>query len=218
MMTIRYELDKRQLRSVERGLKKLGSRMPAILSRVANKTATSARMSLSRELQGTYTEKPSKLKQNIELEKASHVDPVATIRVSGKSQPAIYFHHLKGGRGGAKLQVRTGGSPVALVSSTGRRAFIAKMPSGHEGIYQRRAGRYMKKSPRMSRDNIAKKSQHTEWIKQIHSPSPVKMVKRVYGSDSGLTEKMGPEIERLFQKYLGQQVGLILGKKKGGGA
>lgn len=72
----------------------------------------------------------------------------------------------------------------------------------------------MKKSPRMSKDNIAKKSQHTEWIKQIHSPSPVKMVKGVYGGQAGFTEKMGPEIEGLFQKYFGQQIELVLKKRK----
>lgn len=221
MMTIRYELDKKQLRSVERDLRKLRSRMPMILSRTVNKTATSARMSLTKELQDTYTEKPGKLKQNITIRKASHGYPVAKIRVSGKAQPSILFHHSKGGRGGAKLQVRTDRPFKAVISNIGgegRKAFIAQMPSKHKGIFQRRAGEYMKRSPRLSKAGNAKKSQHTERIKELFGPSPVKMVEGAYGGRARFTEEMGPEIKDLFQKYFGQQVGLILGKKKGGGA
>ncbi len=220
MMTIRYELDKKQLRSVEKDIRKLEARMPVMLGRAANKTATSARVSLVKRLQDTYTEKPGKLKQNITIGKASKGDPTATIRVSGEAQPAILFHHSKGGRGGVKLQVRTDRPFKAVISNIGgegRKAFIAQMPSKHEGIFQRRAGEYMKKSPRLSKAGNARKSQHTERIKELFGPSPVKMVENAYGGRARFTEGMGPEIKDLFQKYFGQQVGLILGKKKGGG-
>lgn len=216
MIRVSLELDKKQLRSVERDLKKLETGMPKILSRAANKAVTSARVSLVRELQGRYTEKTSGLKRNIEIGKASYSDPTATIKVTGEPQPAIHFHHSKGGRGGVKLQVKTGGSPVALVSKAGRKAFIAQMPSGHKGIFQRRADKYMRKSKRMARRNINKRTQHTEQIKQILSPSPAKMAQKTYGSRDMAIDMMGLEIEGLFQKYIGQQVGLMLEKKKGG--
>lgn len=218
MIRLQFELNKKQLRSVERDLKKLESRMPKILSRVADKTATSARVSLVKEMQGTYTEKSAKLKKNIEIQKASPNDPIAEIKVTGKPQPAIYFRHSKGGRGGAKLQVRTDGAFAPVVSKKGgRKAFIAQMRSGHKGIFQRRKEKYMEKSPRMSRPNINKETQHTEQIKELFASSPVKMAKKVYG-DSGLLERTKPEIEGLFQKYLEQQVGLVFHKKKKGGA
>ena len=54
MIRVSLELDKKQLRSVERDLKKLETGMPKILSRAANKAVTSARVSLVRELQGRY--------------------------------------------------------------------------------------------------------------------------------------------------------------------
>lgn len=224
MIRLQFELNKKQLRSVERDLKKLESRMPKILSRVADKTATSTRVSLVKEMQGTYTEKSAKLKKNIEIEKASHSNPTAVIKITRNPQPAIYFHHSKGGKDGAKLQILKKHPLREVISrkkagdtEEPRKAFLAQMPSGHKGIFQRRAGKYMKKSPRLSKPNHSKKTQHTEWIKELHAPSPAKMAKKVYG-DSGLLERTKPEIEGLFQKYLEQQVGLVFHKKKKGGA
>ena len=224
MISIRFELDKKQLRGVERDLKKLNSRMPKILSRAADKTATSARVSLAKEMQGTYTEKSAKLKKNIEIQKASHSNPIAVIKVTGKPQPAIYFHHSKGGKGGAKLQILKERPFDAVISQKKegdteepRKAFLAQMPSGHKGIFQRVAGDYMEKSPRLSKPNVKPNTKHTERIKELLSPSPVKMAKKIYG-DNGLLERTKPEMEGLFQKYLEQQVGLVFHKKKKGGA
>lgn len=221
MIGITYKLDRDQLRRAERGLKKLETGMPKILSRVVNKTATSTRVSMVKKMKGAYTEKPTDLKQNMEIRRASYDDPTAVIRLSGKAQPSIHFRHSKGGRGGVKLQVRRDSSFKAVVSEIGegktketRKAFIAKMPSGHEGIFQRRAGEYMKKSPRMSRANIALKSQHTERIKELMSPSPVKMVKTIYGGDENPVGGMEPEVRSLFQKYFEQQMDLVLGGRK----
>ena len=224
MISIRFELDKKQLRGVERDLKKLNSRMPKILSRAADKTATSARVSLAKEMQGTYTEKSAKLKKNIEIQKASHSNPIAVIKVTGKPQPAIYFHHSKGGKGGAKLQILKERPFDAVISKKKegdteepRKAFLAQMPSGHKGIFQRVAGDYMEKSPRLSKPNVKPNTKHTERIKELLSPSPVKMAKKIYG-DNGLLERTKPEMEGSFQKYLEQQVGLVFHKKKKGGA
>ena len=46
MIGVRYGLDRGQLRSAQRDLEKLRSRMPKVLSRTADKTATSASMLL----------------------------------------------------------------------------------------------------------------------------------------------------------------------------
>lgn len=223
MISIRFELDKKQLRGVERDLKKLNSRMPKILSRAADKTATSARVSLVKEMQDTYTEKSALLKKNIEIQKAPHSNPIAVIKVTGKPQPAIYFHHSKGGKGGVKLQILKKHPFDAVISKKKegdteetRKAFLAHLPSGHEGIFQRVAGEYMKKSPRLSKPKVKPNTKHTERIKELLSPSPVKMAEKIYG-DSWLLERTKPEIEGLFQKYLEQQVGLVFHKKKKGG-
>lgn len=218
MISITYKLDREQSRQVERSLKKLGTGMPKILSRAANRTATSARVSMVKKMQETYTEKPSGLKRDIEIKKASYDDPTATIKLSGEAQPSIDFRHSKGGRGGAKLQVRRDRPFKAVISEIvedePRKAFIAKMPSGHKNIFQRVAGEYMDKGPRISEAGNAKKSKHTERIEQLLSPSPAKMVKTIYGGGGDLVRGMEPEVRGLFQKYFRQQIDLVLGGRK----
>lgn len=200
--------------------------MPAILSRSANKTATSARVLLVEELQGTYTVKSGKVKRNMVIKKASYGSPVAVIKLAGKPQPAVDFHHSKGGKGGAKLQVRNDRPFEAVISKRKaggekeevRKAFVAQMPSGHKGIFQRQSGDYMDKSPRLKRANVSKESKHTERIKELYSPSPVKMTEIIYGGSSGISEINKEETGKLFHRYFTQQVGLVLGRKqkKGG--
>lgn len=219
MISIRYELDRKQLRSVEKDLRKLESRMPKVLARTADKTATSARVLLVKEIQGTYTIKSGAAKKGMEIRKASGKDPTAVIRVQGKRQPSIDFRHSKGGSGGVKLQVRKDDPSEAIKPVEDRKAFIAQMANGHKGIFQRQADEFMgKKSPRLSKPRVRPRTKHTEKIKEHISISPVGMARDVYRGSGGVSGGLEPKIEDLFQKYFGQQVMLILGKKKGGGA
>lgn len=218
MISIRYELDRKQFNNIERDLRKLESRMPKILTRTADKTATSARVLLVKRMQGAYTIKPGGAKKGMEIRKASSGDPMAVIEASGSLQPSIRFRHSNGGSGGVKLQVRTDDPFEAIKPVEGRKAFIAKMASGHKGIFQRQADEFMTKSPRLSRDRVSPRTKHTEMIRERKSISPAGMARNVYGGSGGVLGGMEPEIRELFQKYFGQQVRLVLGKKKGGGA
>lgn len=218
MISIRYELDRRQLSNVEKDLRKLESRMPKILTRTADKTATSARMLLVKGMQEAYTIKPGGAKKGMEIRKASGEDPTAVIEVSGGLQPSIRFHHSRGGRGGVKLQVRTDDPFETIKPVEGRKAFIAQMASGHKGIFQRRADEFMTKSPRLSRDRVSPRTKHTEMIMERKSISPAGMARNVYRGSGGISGGLEPEIEGLFQRYFGQQVRLVLGGEKGGGA
>lgn len=217
MISIRYELDKKQLRSAERDLKKLESRMPKILERTADKTATSARMLLVKGMQETYTIKSTGAKKGMVIKKASDQDPTATIKVSGGPQPSIRFRHSRGGRDGVKLQVRTDDPFKAIEPIEGRKAFVAQMPSGHKGIFQRQADQFMWKSPRLSEPRVRPRTKHTEKIMEHISISPAEMAGDVYRGSGGVSDGLGPEIEGLFKKYLGQQVELVLRKRKKGG-
>lgn len=198
-----------------------------ILSHSANKTATSVRVLMVKEIQGTYTVKSGKVKRNMVIKKASYRSPSAVIKLTGKPEPAIDFHHAKGGKGGAKLQVRKDKPFEAVISKRKtdgekeevRKAFIAQMPSsnkemssGHKGIFQRQSGDYMEKSPRLKKPNINPKTKHTERIKELFSPSPVKMAEIVYGS--GVSEINQAETGKLFYKYFTQQMELVMGGKQ----
>ena len=218
MIDIRYELDKRQFRSVERDLKKLRSNMPKVLRRTADKTATSARVILVERMQETYTIKPTRAKKGMEIKKASDQAPTAAIKVSGKDQPSIHFHHSKGGRDGAKLQVRTDDPFQTIKPVEGRKAFIAQLSSGHKGIFQRQAEQYMDRSPRLLEARVRPRTKHTEMIRERFSISPAGMAENVLRGSGGISEGMRPEIEALFKKYFGQQIELVLKKRKKGDA
>lgn len=218
MISIRYELDRKQLRSVEKDLRKLEARMPKVLARTADKTATSARMLLVKGMQETYTIKSGGAKKGMAMRKASGKEPTAVIEISGDPQPSIRFRHSKGGSGGVKLQVRKDDPFEAIKPVEDRKAFIAQMANGHKGIFQRQADEFMEKSPRLSKPRVRPMTKHTEKIKERTSISPVGMARDVYRGSGGVSGGLEPKIEDLFQKYFGQQVMLILGKKKGGGA
>lgn len=218
MIGVRYELDRGQLRSAERDLEKLRSQMPKALRRTADKTATSARMLLVKGMQDAYTIKSTGAKKGMEIKKASDQDPTAVIEISGESQPSIRFRHSRGGRDGVKLQVRTDGSFKTIKPVEGRKAFIAKIKSGHKGVFQRRADEFMTESPRLSKDRVNPRTKHTEMLMEHRSISPAGMAENVFRGSGGVSEGLRPEIEGLFKKYFGQQVGLLLKKKKKGGA
>lgn len=217
MINIRYEMDKKQFRSVEHDLQKLRSRMPKVLSRTANKTATSARMLLVKGIQDTYTIKSTGAKKGMEIKKASEQDQTATIVASGELQPSIRFRHSKGGRDGVKLQVRTDDPFKAIRPVKARKAFIAQMANGHKGIFRRRADKFMTKSPRLSEPRVSPKTKHTEMIIEYTSISPAGMARNVFRGRGGISGGMEPEIEGLFKKYFEQQVELAFQKRKKGG-
>lgn len=218
MINIRYELDKKQLRSAEHDLQKLRSRMPKVLSRTADKTATSARMLLVKGMQDTYTIKSTGAKKGMAIKKASDQNPTATIEVSGKLQPSIRFRHSRGGRDGVKLQVQTDDPFKAIKPVEGRKAFIAQMATGHKGIFQRRADEFMDKSPRLSKSHVSPRTKHTEQLMEHMSISPAGMAANVFRGSGGVSAGLSPEIESLFGKYFGQQVELVFKKRKKGDA
>ena len=210
---IQIEGDQRQLRQIEKKLKGMKSEMPKVLSRAANRTAVGARLALNKKMRQTYTVKSGKLKQNMAIKRATYSSPVAKITLIGKPQAASYFKYTKGGQGGAKLQIRRDRPLKAIGSSTGRKAFVAQMPSGHVGIYQRRKGEYMDKSPRLSKPNINKKTQHTEKLRQFFGPSSAKMAEIVFGGKKAYSAALEEETQKLFQKNLDAQIRYVLSKK-----
>ena len=171
------------------------------------------RLALNKKMRQTYTIKSGKLKQNMTIKRATYSSPVAKITLIGKPQASSYFKYTKGGQGGAKLQIRRDRPLKAIGSSTGRKVFVAQMSSGHVGIYQRRKGEYMEKSPRLSEPNINKKTQHTEKLRQFFGPSSAKMAEIVFGGKKAYSAALEQETQKIFQKNLDAQIRYVLSKK-----
>ncbi len=210
---INFEVNEAQMKHIQEKLKGMESEMPKILSRAVNKTAISARKDIAGEMRNTYAEKSGRAKNSMTIKRASYKNPVAIIESKSKPQASSYFHHSSGGRGGAKLQVRNDSPFGAVVSSNGRKAFVAKMSSGHIGIFQRREGEYMTKSKRLLNPRINKQTKHTEKLRQFFSPSASKMAEMVYGGDDALNEGLKPEVESTLRKNIESQIQYVLSRK-----
>jgi len=130
MVTI--TVDEAKLKRLRRDLADIPKALPKIVSRSINKVATYTRTKIVREITADVNLKRGEVtKRNIRTKKASYKKWSATIGVSGRRVPVHHF--------GAR-QTRKGVS-YRIRKSAGRQtiagAFIAKMPSGHEGVYRR---------------------------------------------------------------------------------
>lgn len=202
------EVDQEELEDIQSKLKGMKKETTKALTRAINRTAITTRKTIIEEVQKEYTEKTGRAKRNTIINKASYSNPVAIIKATDKSQPSSYFRYSRGGRGGAKLQVLANHPVKSVVSTKGgeqRKAFVAKMSSGHVDVFQRQAGDYADKSTTRRSKN---KTKHTERIRAFRSPSVSKMVEKVYRG-----KELEPEIEKILRKNIEHEISYMLSQK-----
>jgi hypothetical protein len=127
---IEIKIDDRQLRQLERALAQVPRALPRVMQRSLTRAATQARTMTSRFLSKQTKLKVGVVRSQINLDKASYTKWSSGIQISRRR---IRLYDLK-----AK-QVRRG---VSYVAQGGRRtvggAFIARMQTGHTGVFKRR--------------------------------------------------------------------------------
>ncbi len=153
MIEISYNVD--MLAHVERELGSMKQKAPKVLKLAVNDTARKARSRLAREAQKEYEVKGTGINKAVRIQFATAGNQTATLRYTGKKIPLYQFkrrggtlgpgryynptlHRMQTGKGG------TGASGKLLKSSSFQsdggaklKWFIAKMSSGHTGIFQR---------------------------------------------------------------------------------
>lgn len=115
-------------------LKKAKARKKAIQKanvQALNRTAAGVRTDAGRNVRDQVNIKVGVIKDRMQAIKASHKKPIAKMKTAGRPMPII---HLKAKQTKAGVSVK--------VKKTGPRrtiqgAFIATMPEGHKGVYQR---------------------------------------------------------------------------------
>lgn len=125
-------IDAAKLKRLQRELADIPKALPKIVSRSINKVATYTRTKIVKEITADVNLKRGDVtKRNVRMKKASYRRWSASIGISGRRVPVHHF--------GAR-QTRKGVS-YKIRKSAGRQtiagAFIAKMPSGHEGVFRR---------------------------------------------------------------------------------
>lgn len=98
--------------------------------RALNRVAEQARTQASREIRDAgYNVKSAALKKSIDLWKAGQGRLVARLRASGRPIPLIAYD-ARAVKAGVSVKVKGGRKALA-------HAFIATMPSGHKGVFER---------------------------------------------------------------------------------
>lgn len=100
-------------------------------SRALNRTAARVRTYAAREIRTAgYNIKANAIKRNISIQRANPGLLVAVVRAVGKPIPLIDYGARASKRSGVTVSVKNGRHVL-------RHAFIAVMPNGHRGVFQR---------------------------------------------------------------------------------
>lgn len=129
LFNIRF--DDQKLNKIEQALRDVPRALPRVMSRGLNRTATQARTEVSRNLSRRIGLRVKDVRSRVTLQKASYSNWRSVIKISKKRLPLI---KLKAKQTRAGVTYKFGRSRILV-----RHAFIATMPSGHTGVFRRKA-------------------------------------------------------------------------------
>lgn len=149
-MALHIDIDDRQMRRFVRDMPRAGTRS---VTRSLNKAITMTRTQAAREISGKRNLKVGRARKDMRIYKANYSKPVASIVVKDEPVPVIDVMGPKRQTlRGVTARLQKGAKPHLFEN-----AFIAKMDSGHVGVFQRR-GRSnrvsSKDSPGTQRKNL----------------------------------------------------------------
>ena len=148
--TVSMTLDVSDARAL---FKRLGSRMPAVISRSINRAAKSARTAMTKAVREDVGLTAKVVRDAIVFTPArAGRDPRAKLTISKKRIPLIKFKARQLKRAGVKANLKGG-------ARTYPGAFIATMRSGHRGVFKRTTAARLP-------------------ITQLHGPSLAKVFKK----------------------------------------
>lgn len=112
-------------------LQKMAEMVPIAASAALNRTIRSARTEISREIRTVYNIKAADVSNAIAIKQATKTDLTATLYVKGKSLALKLFSPRQTGTG-VSIEIKRGNR------KTLRSTFLAIMPSGHQGVFERK--------------------------------------------------------------------------------
>jgi hypothetical protein len=114
----------------------VGEQQKAVV-RALNKTAMQARTAAAQEVRGAgYNIKSSAIKSSFSITKAAQGRLVVVLKSTGRPV-ALINYGARQGKSGVSVQVKTSRSVL-------RHAFIATMPNGHRGVFERTGKQHKK--------------------------------------------------------------------------
>lgn len=208
-MIIRIEPYQATLDAVQKRLTEMGKEEGtyAVLKKAINEVAGSGKELIYTETRARYTIKRSAFKKTDVVKKAMTARQGASLTVKGVT-PGIweaYKTKKNGKKKAAQGMVLKKSTMKELETSAGGKsykAFVARMKSGHEGIFQRVPGKIMKTHP------ATRTSKGREAIKEIMSMSKAKAAEVVYEKNN-VYAKLQDEISFCLLKHMNAVIGGI---------
>lgn len=208
------------LEEVRRSLGHLAPSANDIMKTAINETAKAARGDLVAKARRTYMVKAGSFNKSMKLKRATKNSLTAVLHSKGKPIPLRGFaytkHNVATGDPAAAHQIR-GRRNVPLVIN-GRKAFYARLPQGHTGIFVRIAGS-AEKGGIMGR---WKKNQKGKWeLRERRTQNkktgkdlkPREKIRQLYGSSipvmfggTRVYDEIKPQIEQKLHDRLGNYV------------
>lgn len=192
---INFVFDGENVLEVCQALEVIGPKSRQVLARSANETAKKARMLLGNKARETYEVKKSGANKSMSLQRATTASPVAILTAKGrpiplkqfKSQPATYSPSKRPKV--VKARAIKAHKMVEL-QKDGNKGFIARMKSGHIGLFYRNG----------------KKRFPIYQYYSISMPNMLKSEQFVYGV-------LRPTIQDILQKQVERQIQRVLAGK-----
>ncbi len=127
-------INQSDLNEVKRILKGLKEAVPKVTRMAVNKTLTGVRTDATNEVAEVVALKKKIIRDTITVTKLGRHSSAAYVRCRGKRLPLMVFgaRQLKSGKGVSVKVLKTEGRKII------KHAFIAKMSTGHEGVFWRK--------------------------------------------------------------------------------
>lgn len=212
-ITFSYELDPGDFAVITEKLRDLaGNKANTYIARALNKTATTARVKLGDKAQASYTVKSGGFKKDMQIDKASAGNLVATIRSYGDTLDVPKFHWSPGGKSGVNIDVVKGG--LKPIHKDDPKAFVMKVGRVERDKKTGVKKKLMRKNKQTGEDEqvmanlvFARVGRDRLPIVKIKSKS----VPYMLGSENRVWGPTRPQIESALKKYMQQQIAALLG-------
>ena len=177
---ITYEVDKADLKYVQKKLRGMETKAPRVIKNAINHTAKEARKKLAAGAQGAYTVKSGGFNSRMKIQNATNGKLYAVIKSEDKTLTITRFHATAPKSGGRADIVK--GGLKQLVGPKNIKAFKRK------GLI------------------VQRKTEDRYPLKVLRSVSVPKMLEKVYKGERGVTGELEPVIKRTLHDEIGKEI------------
>ncbi|WNC90946.1 phage tail protein [Paraburkholderia sp. FT54] len=172
----------------------VGEQQKAVV-RALNKTAMQARTAAAQEVRGAgYNIKSSAIKNSFSITKAAQGRLVVVLKSTGRPV-ALINYGARQGKNGVSVQVKAGRTVL-------RHAFIATMPNGHRGVFERTGKQHkkVKRNGKTIRSGLP--------IKELFGPSIPQSL-----ANDAVEKALMTKIRQKFPQILKHELAFIAAKR-----